>query len=106
MESEEGILVNAAIRDMTGRKKPEEAIRKSLLEKEALLKEIHHRVKNNLQIISSLLRLQAEQIVDRRDLAMLRESEERVNSMSLIHEMLYQGKDLAHVNFGDYVRNL
>ncbi|HKP97667.1 MAG TPA: PAS domain S-box protein [Fibrobacteria bacterium] len=106
MESEDGILVIAAIRDMTERKSAEESIRKSLLEKEALLKEIHHRVKNNLQIISSLLRLQAERIVDKRDLAMLRESEERVNSMSLIHEMLYQSKDLARVNFGGYVRNL
>jgi two-component system, sensor histidine kinase PdtaS len=106
MESEEGILIIAAIRDVTDRKSAEELIRKSLVEKEALLKEIHHRVKNNLQIISSLLRLQADRIRDEHGLAMLRESEERVNSMSLIHEMLYQSSDLAHVNFGDYVRSL
>jgi PAS domain S-box-containing protein len=106
MESEDGILIIAAIRDVTERRNAAGQIRDSLLEKEALLKEIHHRVKNNLQIISSLLRLQADRIRNPRDLAMLKESEDRVNSMALIHEMLYQSRDLAHVHFGDYVRNL
>ncbi len=106
MDSDEGPLVIAGIRDVTVRKQAQESIRKALLEKEALLKEIHHRVKNNLQIISSLLRLQAGQIQDERGKAMMRESEERVNSMSLIHEMLYQGKDLSRVQFGDYVGSL
>lgn len=106
IESEQGSVVIAAIRDITARKLAEEASRKSLLEKEALLKEIHHRVKNNLQIVSSLLRLQASRIRDEKDRDMIRESEERVNSMSLIHEMLYQGKDLSRIQFGDYVGNL
>jgi PAS domain S-box-containing protein len=106
MASDQGTLIIAAVRDITLRKQAEEGTRKSLLEKEALLKEIHHRVKNNLQIVSSLLRLQASRIRDEKDREMMRESEERVNSMSLIHEMLYQAKDLSRIQFGDYVAGL
>jgi PAS domain S-box-containing protein len=106
MASDQGPSLIASIRDITLRKQAEEATRKSLVEKEALLKEIHHRVKNNLQIVSSLLRLQASRIRDEKDREMMRESEERVNSMSLIHEMLYQGKDISRVQFGDYVAGL
>ncbi len=78
----------------------------SLREKEHLLKEVHHRVKNNLQIISSLLNLQSDNFQDERFLAMIRESKNRINSMALIHEMLYMAKDLSRINMNDYIVKL
>jgi PAS domain S-box-containing protein len=94
-------------RDIDKRKKSEEEIQASLKEKEVLLKEIHHRVKNNLQIISSSLDLQEDYVKeDPTAVNVLRESQNRVISMAMIHEMLYQSKDLSHINFYDYIRNL
>jgi len=81
-------------------------LRQSLAEKESLLKEIHHRVKNNLQIVSSLLYLQEERMADPEGVEMLRESQNRVKSMALIHEQLYGSVDLAKIDCGRYIRGL
>jgi two-component sensor histidine kinase len=84
----------------------EEKIRASLKEKEVLLKEIHHRVKNNLQIVSSLLYMQAARTEHPEAVSALKESRARIKSMSLIHERLYQSPNLASVDMGEYTRNL
>lgn len=99
-------LVTAAVRDITERVRAEEQIRASLEEKEVLLREIHHRVKNNLQAVISLLRLQSSHAKDERAYSVFRDSETRLRSMALIHEKLYQSRDLSKIDAEDYIRAL
>jgi two-component sensor histidine kinase/ligand-binding sensor domain-containing protein len=88
------------------RKNAEEKVQTSLSEKDILLKEIHHRVKNNLQMISSMLYLQSKTITDKATIALFQDSQNRIKSMSLIHEKLYQSKDFARINLNEYVIGL
>ena len=98
--------VMVSMSDVTANKAAQRQMQTALKEKEVLLKEVHHRVKNNLQVISSLLNLQANHLGDPNTLALFGESQARVQSIALVHESLYQSKNLSHVDFDDYCRNL
>jgi PAS domain S-box-containing protein len=111
--TEEGDMVLSAIVDISDRKQKEERIQDALREKDALLREkdillaeIHHRVKNNLQVVDSLLGLQSVRITDPVALEMLRDSQNRIRSMALIHQTLYQSKDFAQINFTQLIDTL
>ncbi len=94
------------IKDITLRKQMEEQIKKSLEEKELLLKEVHHRVKNNLQAVAGLLNLQSELVKDEEVSTFFKENEARIHAMALIHEKLYQVGDLSRINIKDYIETL
>ncbi|MGC9504082.1 PAS domain S-box protein [Baaleninema sp.] len=96
----------AVSRDVSARKQVEDSLKASLQEKEILLKEIHHRVKNNLLVVSSLLEFQSDYTDDPEVVKILQDSQTRIASMALIHEKLYRSTDLARIDFGEYLENL
>jgi len=104
--TEEGLFVLASVIDITERKRAEERMKASLHEKEVLLKEIHHRVKNNLAVVSSLFYLQSTYVTDPAVAAVFQESQDRVRSMSLVHETLYRSQNLAGIDLAVYARAL
>jgi len=106
LETSSGLLVSSAIRDITERKQAEKMVLDSLHEKEILLKEIHHRVKNNLAVISSLFYLQAKYLTDPDMIRVMQESQDRVRAMASVHESLYASESLAKVDFAEYAVNL
>jgi len=95
-----------SFRDVTSRVRMELQIKKSLKEKETLLKEIHHRVKNNMQVVSSLLFMQARKTEDTEVKEILLESQNRIKSIALVHERMYQSEDLEQIDYNDYVRKI
>ncbi len=96
-------LFLAIARDITEHKRAEDQIKASLREKEVLLREIHHRVKNNLQVVSSLLNMQARNAKDKNTIEILSEARDRIKTMSLIHSQLYESRDLAEINMKGFV---
>jgi len=99
-------VVVSVARDITQWKEAEKIVKDSLKEKELLLQEVHHRVKNNLMIISSLLNLQSRYINDEDVLNMIKDSQSRARSMAIIHEKLYSCRDLKRINFGEYIESI
>ena len=93
-------------RDITERKQMEEDLRRSSREKDTLLQEIHHRVKNNMQVISSMLKLQARTIDEPRMAAIFEDCQSRIQSMALVHEELYQSKNLSQIDIKHYINAL
>lgn len=103
---EEPYAVCGIATDITERKKSEEKIKKALKEKEVLLREVYHRVKNNMQIISSLIKLQSRYVEEERYREIFNDCQSRIKSMSLVHEKLYQSKDLLQVDFKEYIKDI
>jgi PAS domain S-box-containing protein len=99
-------IFTAILRDISAKKRIERRLQESLAEKEVLLREIHHRVKNNLQIISSLFMLQARRVGDQEVLNILKDSQHRIQSMALIHEKIYESEGLTQVGFDRYIHEL
>jgi PAS domain S-box-containing protein len=102
----QGMMVLASVINITERKHQESQLKAALKEKELLLAEIHHRVKNNLQIIDSLLGMQSDMLLNETAVSLLRESQNRVKSMALIHQILYESSDFANVDFSSVLRAL
>ncbi|MDX2242135.1 MAG: histidine kinase dimerization/phosphoacceptor domain -containing protein [Leptolyngbyaceae cyanobacterium bins.302] len=101
-----GMVFVAVQQDITERKQAEEFIKASLKEKEVLLKEIHHRVKNNLGVIDGLLQMQARRLQSSEVVEALKESQNRITSIALVHEKLYGSEDLANIDFAQYISQL
>lgn len=98
--------IQGSVLDVTERRKAEDRLQASLREKEILLQEIHHRVKNNMQVISSLLNLQSKHLSDPVAVEMFQECQHRIRTMALVHESLYKSSDLSKIEFGSYLRSL
>jgi PAS domain S-box-containing protein len=105
-EDNKTIEVSGIAHDVTDKKIVQQRMEQSLKEKEVLLKEVHHRVKNNMQVISSILNLQSSYVSDEYTLSLLKESQNRIKTMAYIHESLYQNKSFTSVNFSDYIATL
>lgn len=105
-ENNKVVEVSGIAHDVTDKKTTQQKIEQSLKEKEVLLKEVHHRVKNNMQVISSILNLQSSYVSDEYTLSLLKESQNRIKTMAYIHESLYQNKSFTSVNFSAYVSTL
>ena len=114
LKTEDGILGMARVIERTLRvwrivveyRKTEQEVRSALNEKETILKEIHHRIKNNFQVVCSVLSLQSQYIKDEQVLDMFMETQDRVRAMALIHEKLYKADDVGHLDFKIYMENL
>lgn len=106
IDNNEVIEVSGIAHDVTEKKISQQRMEQSLKEKEILLKEVHHRVKNNMQVISSILNLQSSYVSDDYALSLLKESQNRIKTMAYIHESLYQNKSFTSVNFSDYIATL
>lgn len=100
------VALEGIARDITERKLAEDALRQSLREKEILMREIHHRVKNNMQVISSILNLQSTRLQDPAAKVAFKQCQQRIKSMAMIHEKLYRSKDPSNINFSDYLNSL
>ena len=100
------LFYDGSVEDITDRKRAEAALRASLEEQTALLREVHHRVKNNLQVVASLLNLQTRRILNPVALAALRSTQDRIRSMALLHETLYREGNAARVNCAVYLGHL
>lgn len=105
-ENDKVVEVSGIAHNITEKKHVQQRMEVSLKEKEILLREVHHRVKNNMQVISSILNLQSSYVSDEYALTLLKESQNRIKTMAYIHESLYQNKSFTSVNFSDYVRTL
>lgn len=106
LATEAGAMVLASIIDITERRRSQQKLEDALREKTVLLNEVHHRVKNNLQVITSLLNLQADHAADPTLRAILTESCGRVKAMALTHQLLYERKDFSRIDLGDYLQRL
>lgn len=106
IETEDGMMTLASIVDITERLRAQQKLENALQEKTVLLNEVHHRVKNNLQVITSLLNLQATHASDPRLGAILGESQNRVRAMALTHQLLYEHKDYSRIELGEYLNRL
>ena len=106
IETEDGVMVLASVVDLTERVRAQQKLENALREKTVLLNEVHHRVKNNLQVISSLLNLQAQHAGDAKVQAMLSESQARVRAMALTHQLLYERKDYSRIDLAEYLERL
>lgn len=106
IETEDGMMVLASVVDITERRRAQQKLETALQEKTVLLNEVHHRVKNNLQVIASLLNLQAQHSTDPALRAILSESQSRVRAMALTHQLLYERKDYSRIDLGEYLERL